>query len=254
MTLHFSLLPASPGVGFNVNFVEEECALLYLPQGASREDLLNVKKLMSVAERQAPQWYDFARKLGRNGPLFVVTGCDKTHIWGMMSFSGASRSAGLSAKISVAGVIDGKISWDFTKNDYRSCDFRTGPTPPSPVRNQCVFLRGIELREPEKAISKWIEKATGRIKVPKQLGRGGLPFPFTLDRRVQPDPESLNRSGAARDSNPCDVAQVTTASILRGGSYTEVSLDSPSLPRTMARTLSFLTDTTSPLANMHMRV
>jgi hypothetical protein len=204
-----------------LNFTEEEGACLYLPEGASSEELLNVTKLKSVADRRAPQWYDFARKRGRHGPLFIVTGCDKTHIWWMMAFSGASRSAGLSAMVSVAGVVDGKISWDFTKNDYHCYDYRVGPTPPSALRNQCVFLRGLELRDSGAGISKWFEKATIRIRGPWHLMRS-VPVapPRTPDRRElkadQPGPDNLECFSIVHDPDSCNFPQVTTTSSYKG--------------------------------------
>lgn len=208
------------GIAFRASFTGSEGALLYLPEGASGEDLLNIPALQSVAERYASQWYEFARQRGRSGSLFVVTGCDKTSMWGMLSFSGASRSAGVSAMVSAAGIVDGKISWDYTSNDYNSFDFRVGPTPPSPTRNQCVFIRSIEVLNPDKGLLKWLEKRANliprelvtRIKSSTTSGNSRAPFSSSLNLNNRdlnlPDAESSGHSPA--DASDHESTQVIT--------------------------------------------
>lgn len=204
------------GIAFRASFSGSEGALLYLPEGASGEDLLNIPALQSVAERDASQWYEFARRRGRSGPLFVVTGCDKTSMWGMVSFSGASRSAGISAIVSAAGIVDGKISWDYTSSDYNSFDFRVGPTPSSSIRNQCVFVRSFELSNPAKRLLKWLEKRANliprelstRIKGPTNSGNSRAP-PLNNEYPNLSNAESSGHSPA--DASDHELSRVITA-------------------------------------------
>lgn len=165
--MHRRFLPV--GAGFNVEFKAEEGALLFLPDGASRERLLNVGSLKSMAEAHAPQWYNFARSLGRErcASLNIITGCDKTSMFAMLTFSGASRSAGISALVSAAGLVDGKVSWDFSSVDYHSFDSRVGPTQQSLTRNQCVFFRSFVLARPGKGLLKWFGNQTSLL--PRQF-------------------------------------------------------------------------------------
>ena len=88
---------------------------LYLPEGASRERLLNVGALKSMVEKRANQLHSFRRKLGRDrsGSLVVIIMCDKTSMYATLAFSGASRSGGISAMVSAPGLVDGKGFLDF---------------------------------------------------------------------------------------------------------------------------------------------
>ncbi|KAJ7141083.1 hypothetical protein C8R44DRAFT_560981, partial [Mycena epipterygia] len=75
-------LPATLGASVTFNIRSKECAILVLPDGASRERLLPVQKFRAHVCRHAQQWYTFTQdRLPPNGSLFVVTGCDKAASW-----------------------------------------------------------------------------------------------------------------------------------------------------------------------------
>lgn len=206
-------LPIGPGIGFNVDFRDTEGALVYLHEGASRENLLNADVLKSI-DKRASEWSDIARNLGRPGPLVVVTGCDKASMWEMLSFSGASRSAGMSVMVSFAGFLDGKVSCSFTSDNHHYFDHRTSPTPTSSTRNYCIFFRGNELPFPHNCISKWIEKLPREVKShlgPKPFERNGPAPSHTSHEQEQKysqrDLSGLDHSTAADDSDSCPLAQ-----------------------------------------------
>lgn len=115
--------------------------------GALQERLLNVNAFKVINETHGYQWHCFARGRGRcaSRSLIIVTGCVKTSMFAMSIFSGASRSAGISATVSATGLVDGNVSWGFSSTNYRSFDTRVGPTPPSSTRNQCVFLNFLQV-------------------------------------------------------------------------------------------------------------
>lgn len=190
------------GAGFKVEFVEEEGAVLYLPKGASREKLLNIGALKSMVESQASRWKTFAQKHGRDpsASIVVVTMCDKTSMFATLTFSGASRSAGISAMVSASGLVDGKVSWNFSSTNYQSLDSHIGPMPPSLMRNQCVFLRFLVLPDPGKSLLKWFEKQN-------PFPRLGSPFKGSTSHGSAPSP-SPNRGDtqvATSNSNSPDV-------------------------------------------------
>jgi hypothetical protein len=148
-----------------VQFQAATGAILWLPEGASREDLLSVDPLKALAEMQAPLWQHFAGGRGRGQKrLFVVTGCDKATTFAVLSFTAESRRGSISATVS-AGLVDGKFSMDISSTDYHSYDSRVGPRPQSPTPNLCVFLRGFEIN-PGKDLFKRIGK---RVKLPREL-------------------------------------------------------------------------------------
>ncbi|KAF8902779.1 hypothetical protein CPB84DRAFT_1644851, partial [Gymnopilus junonius] len=65
-----------------------EGALLFFPEGGSREDLISTSRLTDYVKKHALNWYQYMCQHGRmsastipNGSLFLVTGCDKAKSW-----------------------------------------------------------------------------------------------------------------------------------------------------------------------------
>ncbi|KAJ3510783.1 hypothetical protein NLJ89_g4482 [Agrocybe chaxingu] len=64
-------------------------AVLVLPEGASREDLVDISSLFPYIKKHAPDWYQFLNGYADfahsepvvNASLLVVTGCDKAAVW-----------------------------------------------------------------------------------------------------------------------------------------------------------------------------
>lgn len=135
-----------------------------LPEGASRQDLLNLNKFRRHAAENALHWYEFVNgTLGRgspNGSLYLVTGCDKSTTWGIASVTRASGSNSLSLKFTAARVVEAGAAYTYSWEKYCPATVRIGPTPSSDnserLQNQCIFLRGFKLtlREGSMAVLK----------------------------------------------------------------------------------------------------
>ncbi|KIM91595.1 hypothetical protein PILCRDRAFT_27775, partial [Piloderma croceum F 1598] len=80
----------------------DEAAILTLPEGASRQDLLCINKFRRHAIENVMHWYEFVNGvLGReapNGSLYLVTGCDKSTTWGIASVARVTETNALSLK------------------------------------------------------------------------------------------------------------------------------------------------------------
>ncbi|KAJ7757757.1 hypothetical protein DFH07DRAFT_700158, partial [Mycena maculata] len=65
------------------------CAILVLPHGVHLKKLENLGKMQEYFARNAESWYRYSNNVrGRglaNGALYLVTGCEKSPSWGMVS-------------------------------------------------------------------------------------------------------------------------------------------------------------------------
>ncbi|KAJ7357879.1 hypothetical protein DFH08DRAFT_932283 [Mycena albidolilacea] len=110
--------PTTMDSSIRFKFESEQGAILVLPDGASRQDLLPDKTLRAHARKYSPQWYRYARE--HTGPLFVVTGCDKTTSWGIATASASSGAVGISLKFAVVGIAEGTLSPQYQWRDFGS--------------------------------------------------------------------------------------------------------------------------------------
>lgn len=117
---------SSPAYRFS-STATTEGAVLLLPDGASRKDLLNRKdSFQEYAMHNALRWYQFANQhLGRqipNGSLILVTGCDMAFKWGIASFSDVSSD--VEVELSFIPSYRGTYSWE---TNIVSATVRTSP-------------------------------------------------------------------------------------------------------------------------------
>ncbi|KAF7336816.1 Cell division control protein [Mycena venus] len=137
------LFPTTLGSSFTIKFHSKEAAVLVLPEGASRQNLLPVENFRAHARRYSPQWYKFARDcLPSTGSLFVVTGCDKTTSWGIATASTMSGSVGFSLKFTVVGFAETTLAPKYQWKDFGAATIRTSGENPLSTENQCIFVRG----------------------------------------------------------------------------------------------------------------
>ncbi|KIM91599.1 hypothetical protein PILCRDRAFT_57789 [Piloderma croceum F 1598] len=126
-----------------------EAAILALPSGASRQDLLDINKFRGHAIENAIRWYEFVNgNLGReapNGSLYLVTGCDKSTTWGIASVAGATQVNGPSLRFTAAQPHQAGAEYTHSWETHCPATVRIGPSGLSPLQNQCVFLRGFKL-------------------------------------------------------------------------------------------------------------
>ncbi|KAJ7194185.1 hypothetical protein GGX14DRAFT_586731, partial [Mycena pura] len=142
-----AVTPFSPiTVGGSITFSlrSRTAAILVLPDGASRENLIPVEAFRAYVKQYSKQWHAFARECvaRTGGSLFVVTGCDKTTSWGIATASATSAAVGFSLEFEVIGVAKGTLAPQFEWQDFGSATVRTSSSN-ARAENQCIFIRGL---------------------------------------------------------------------------------------------------------------
>ncbi|KAJ7222918.1 hypothetical protein C8J57DRAFT_1391811 [Mycena rebaudengoi] len=137
-------LPVTLGAGVTFEVQSKECAILVLPEGASRQRLLATQTFRAHVQKNAQQWYTLARdRVPPQGSLFVVTGCDKTASWGIATVASRSGCISTSLKFSVAGMVEGSAKPTYEWRDFGSATVRTSRNYGFPrTENQCIFIEG----------------------------------------------------------------------------------------------------------------
>ena len=157
-----------------------EGAILTMPQGAYHQDLRrNVGIFRDYAVTNLASWYDYANivhglELG-NGDIRLVIGCDKTPSWGIAVYSHSQSKhvenevTKLSFNVKSEGhSLYPKYVWDA---DGMAKDLKVGPEevelldPPEvharmPLRNQCTFIRSLNLTLGDKEWKQHLKVAT----------------------------------------------------------------------------------------------
>ena len=115
-------------------------AFLILPEGASREDFVDVDNLRNHGSLNAAAYYNFVNgrreRMDDDNSLLLVTGSDKAKCWEIASYSSPYNST------SSSGRVDYSV-----RSCSDSMQSRFGPIPPTDAENQCVFLRGLALSQ-----------------------------------------------------------------------------------------------------------
>jgi hypothetical protein len=183
-------VPASISAGYSFTSASSEAAILTLPEGASREDVLCINKFRRHAIENVIHWYEFVNGvLGReapNGSLYLVTGCDKSITWGIASVARVTEANALSLKFTAARLIEANAECTYSWETYCPATVRIGPdlhSGPARLQNQCNFLRGFKLtlREGPMAALKGHTKVSSILNAqPGSLFTGGkgnyIPF------------------------------------------------------------------------------
>ncbi|KAJ7195643.1 hypothetical protein GGX14DRAFT_376867, partial [Mycena pura] len=136
--------PVTVGGSITFSLRSKAAAILVLPDGASRENLIPVEAFRTYVRQYSRQWYAFAQDCvaRTGGSLFVVTGCDKATSWGLATSSATSAAVGFSLKFAVLGVAEGTLAPQFEWQDFGSATVRTSSSNAC-AENQCIFIRGI---------------------------------------------------------------------------------------------------------------
>ena len=121
-------------------FNDAEDAVLVLPEGCYGERFQSIGTLRSYAAQHGESWYRYAnatRGLNvENGQLQIVTQCDKTTSWAILThFKEESSSSNHRDGLSIP------LSWVGHDIEQMQCGVKFVPRRASPFRNQCVFLR-----------------------------------------------------------------------------------------------------------------
>ncbi|KDR69316.1 hypothetical protein GALMADRAFT_77705 [Galerina marginata CBS 339.88] len=139
---------------------EKEGAILVLPDGASREDLISTGRFHEYAKRNAPHWYQVINGYGgvvhTNGSLFLVTGCDKATDWATASFPYHPGNSETLVDLRYTWQPDYEPPWDggtAVTKFYAPPSFKKVPDI-GDRKNQCVFVRGMRISLSETSWSK----------------------------------------------------------------------------------------------------
>ncbi|KAF7356331.1 hypothetical protein MVEN_00965400 [Mycena venus] len=162
-----SVIPGFPmtvGSSVTFNFHSREGAMLVLPQGASRQNLMPVETFRAHVKKYSAQWYRFARGfLPSTDSLFVVTGCDKTASWGIATASTTSGTVEISLKLTVVGIAEGSLAPRYQWKDFGSATVRMSGNDGSPgTENQCIFIRGFFVPRPIPVLTSVANKVLSR--------------------------------------------------------------------------------------------
>jgi hypothetical protein len=124
-----------------------------LPEGGSREDLLDTLSFENLARKHAADWFHYATVM-RNRTIPSTWSLDKTVSWGVAAFSQKAQNVDCTLKFVVKGVggVAGTEAYDWESS--HSVSARTGPaySPQSP--NQCVLLRGFRIYHRKSLLSR----------------------------------------------------------------------------------------------------
>jgi len=136
-------------------------AVLTMPDGAWHEELGNLTRFRFYVEAHAENWYRFVNgprgREAKNGDLRLVYGCDKSPSWGMATYYNLREDSTSQLRFKPV-VSDVRLrtgcghSWEHTAG----ADVKMGPgdgendalgaTPRYPLRNQCLFIRTINIK------------------------------------------------------------------------------------------------------------
>jgi len=155
-----------------------------MPEGSSTQDLYNTQLLKRYVADNVIKWYEYATSPnghGRevdNGGLLIVIGCDKVPSWGIATFSNKTRREESLEFIGNDGVSGSKTYQWYCRGTGIG---RTGPhvedmhdlrrEPNVSLRNQCVFVRTMEVTLSDKI---WKES------IACQVPAGGEGIPDSL--------------------------------------------------------------------------
>ena len=139
-----------------------------MPEGAYSEDLSNFSRVRQYIVSHAEDWYKFVNgprgREAQNGDLHVVVGCDKTTSWGMATFADSSLSQETSFRLKFSALGEqqsqrnagNKYMWEHSGvaevrvGPGRGENEELGETDSNRLRNQCLFLRTLNVTLSEK--------------------------------------------------------------------------------------------------------
>ncbi|KAJ7649898.1 hypothetical protein FB45DRAFT_731891 [Roridomyces roridus] len=138
-----------PGGAFLFNCFKLTGAILALPDGARREELVNLGAVRQYVVENAENWYRYVngtrgREL-KNGSLYLVTGWEKCKSWGMASFHDIVMPRN-ELQLTFRPSADMSSGYQYR---WQTCPARHKHADPSPVGrdclNQTVFIRGFSI-------------------------------------------------------------------------------------------------------------
>ena len=130
------------------NLSTSEGALLVLPKGAERCDLLNEDLFLEQASRHGADWYNYAvncrRRIISPDSLYLITGIHKAFVWSVAAFENAT---GNNHTAHFKQIDSGNSHAPIYRWETTTCalDWRVGPRVDHDIPNQSVFIRGFKI-------------------------------------------------------------------------------------------------------------
>lgn len=123
-----------------------EGAILVLPPGGSREDLISTSRLTDYINKHALDWYQHlcqhsksGAKMIPNGSSYLITGCDKAKSWSAVAFPSEWRDAGERVEMTYEeGEFPRWLPFKWAREKGLGRDEGKN-------RNYCIFVRGIHI-------------------------------------------------------------------------------------------------------------
>ena len=143
----------------SISHTSDNGALLFLPDGASQENLTNSGEIKQFIIKHAETWISYAISTGRDidsNSLYFVTGCIKAGDWGMVTFNPSMPWKESSLKLGQSThPNDPRYIWERS----RGCGMaKTGPGPDEELddertvpQNQLLFVKGYKIAFSKKA-------------------------------------------------------------------------------------------------------
>jgi hypothetical protein len=159
------MIPAGFNASISFSSTKSKFGLLCLPDGTTRFDLQNLNKFYEVALQQGVHWYEHINSSGGpfgrmavNGPLYLVTGCDKSASWGVASQTSASMDCEFSLEATACAIAEGELTVSYSWNRRGPVSVRVSRRLEMDGRvkrqNNSPFIRGFKISVREGALSK----------------------------------------------------------------------------------------------------
>ncbi|KAK7030238.1 hypothetical protein VNI00_014255 [Paramarasmius palmivorus] len=140
-------LPVGVGASIELSFDKESGAVVMLPTGAKRVDVLDLKAFREYAQVHAADWYRFVNNtLGReaeNGSVYLVSGVDKSDAWENAVFDSSQSTQSCSLLFESVGVANGRMRLSQSSTHQSSVSSRASIADAR--HNQSLFIRGFRI-------------------------------------------------------------------------------------------------------------
>jgi len=171
--------PAAPfqfSLDYQFTPPSEKGAILILPEGATSENLLNLRGVTEEAQANAESWYRYAylergRTAINNDSLFLITGFRKASSWAIAAFSDADRSAGLQGRFTAGNIINGDVAGAYSWQVSKSIHCRVGPKAGYDVNklNQTIAICGFKIALRKSFFDSMFSRNRVKVEVTREL-------------------------------------------------------------------------------------
>ncbi|KAJ7019841.1 hypothetical protein C8F04DRAFT_326503 [Mycena alexandri] len=140
-----------PGGEFMFSCAAPQGAVLALPHGAHLKKLKNLEVERQYVAAHAESWYKHINGTGgrglQNGSLYLVTGCEKAHSWGMASFYSTRDEFQLKFSRTPKANTSNRYRWrgvQGCRDPSQHKNYDPSPINDAPL-NQTTFIHGLSI-------------------------------------------------------------------------------------------------------------